>query len=76
MSNSNLPPGCNSADGGIDHAYETALEKLTDTVPNVRILTILTELAPHIENIYDDAFKEGYDDAKMFPEDDDDGHAG
>ena len=27
MNNSNLPPGCASADGGINHGYEAAEEK-------------------------------------------------
>lgn len=26
----NLPPGCSSADGGINHAYEAAEEKILD----------------------------------------------
>jgi len=30
MQNSNLPPGCNSPDGGIDHAFEEAIEKCVD----------------------------------------------
>jgi len=30
MSSSNLPPGCSSPDGGIDHAFEQAAEKLLD----------------------------------------------
>lgn len=27
---SNLPPGCTSSDGGIDHAYEAVMEKIGD----------------------------------------------
>ena len=30
MYGSNLPPGCNSADGGLDHAMEAAIEKIGD----------------------------------------------
>jgi uncharacterized protein YerC len=29
---SNLPPGCTSADGGIDHAFEQALDDLCNAI--------------------------------------------
>lgn len=29
---SNLPPGCTSADGGIDHEFEAAIEKAVDAL--------------------------------------------
>lgn len=67
----NLPPGCNSADGGIDHAYESALETLTDAVPNPIILKLLTDLAPFIETIYDSGYQDGARDAtQMFTDED------
>lgn len=31
----NLPPGCSSPDGGIDHEYETAIEKALDMADEV-----------------------------------------
>lgn len=33
MSASNLPPGCSSPDGGIDHEWEAAFELLAEALP-------------------------------------------
>lgn len=46
---SNLPPGCTSADGGIDHAMEAALDDLCQAVETVEGARALQALAPIIE---------------------------
>ena len=60
MDNSNLPPGCNSADGGIDHAMEAALEQLCDTVATAEVANAVRVFVPLIEKLQDDSFKEGW----------------
>lgn len=41
---SNLPPGCSSADGGIDHVLETQLETLCDMITTVEMADELIQL--------------------------------
>lgn len=57
---SNLPPGCSSPDGGIDHAYESALEALCDAVSDAHKMKMLTMLVPLVDEIY----RQGYEDGK------------
>lgn len=49
-SNSNLPPGCTSADGGIDHAFESAVERLIDSFQLAETAMVLSKIAPVIES--------------------------
>lgn len=56
---SNLPPGCNSDDGGIDHALEEALERLCDKVKSVQMAMALEDLIPAVEKINERAVCEG-----------------
>jgi hypothetical protein len=62
---SNLPPGCSSPDGGIDHAAEAATEELLQTVENVPTLQLLTALAPILEKWLDNAYAAGFADGRM-----------
>lgn len=61
---SNLPPGCSSPDGGIDHAAEAATEELLQTVENTPTLQLLTALAPVLEKWLDSAYNAGYRDGR------------
>jgi len=61
---SNLPPGCSSPDGGIDHAAEAATEELLQTVENVPTLQLLTALAPILEKWLDSAYAAGFADSR------------
>ena len=45
----NLPPGCSSGDGGIDHDYEAAIETLCDRVRDANVLRELIKLIPMTE---------------------------
>ena len=47
---SNLPPGCTSADGGIDHEFEAISEKLCNEA-NLDELRILLMLLPTVREI-------------------------
>ena len=52
----NLPPGCSSTDGGIDHTLETALETLCEKIDSVEVANLLGEVAitlnKHLRSIY------------------------
>jgi len=65
MTVSNLPPGCSSADGGIDHEYETALDELCEVVNGAHILRLLAKIAPAITEAYSQGFKDGWEDGKL-----------
>lgn len=49
MGRSNLPPGCNSADGGIDQAFETALEGLCEQIDSVELIEDVLALLPALK---------------------------
>ncbi len=58
---SNLPPGCNSPDGGIDHAFESAIEDLCDQIDTPELARNLALFIPAVETI----FKAGMDVGEM-----------
>ena len=62
MGLSNLPPGCSSADGGIDHDYESALESFCDIAQSAEDIRIINAIAPAILTAVHDAYKEGFND--------------
>lgn len=64
MNPSNLPPGCSSPDGGIDHEYEAAVEALVDAAPRADILHVLKEIAPIIQRVLDYEYGRGYNDGR------------
>ena len=57
---SNLPPGCTSDDGGVDHALEAALERLCDKIPSYEVAKILQAIAPAAKDLVDQANREGW----------------
>lgn len=59
MTGSNLPPGCNSADGGIDHELEAAHEKLCDEVDHPLLAEDLISMIPAIQAIQSRSWAEG-----------------
>lgn len=60
---SNLPPGCSSPDGGIDHEFEEALEAfcgIADTPEKMKIAcTVMPVVFDMIEDAYTTGFKHG-----------------
>ena len=44
-----LPPGCNSADGGIDHGLEKALDDLCDDIETAEQAVALRALLPALK---------------------------
>lgn len=58
---SNLPPGCSSPDGGIDHA----MEAFCKSVETPEAVAFLTALAPLVEQLLDDAYKAGLAEGKV-----------
>ncbi len=59
---SNLPPGCTSPDGGIDHAFEAASESLLDLCETADDVMALVAVAPAVLALRRDAFREGVED--------------
>lgn len=59
---SNLPPGCSSPDGGIDHAYEEAIEAFTEIAVTADDVKIINACAPAILEACRDAYREGLQD--------------
>lgn len=61
---SNLPPGCSSPDGGIDHDWESALEDLILDVTTEELIALKKAL-PAIREVLHVGFVEGVQTAKM-----------
>lgn len=59
MTDRNLPPGCSSADGGIDHALEASLEDLCDDVTDSSEADALRKLLPAVREILKGARDDG-----------------
>ena len=68
MTSSNLPPGCSSPDGGIDHKYEGALDHLCDVAQTPEDLNLLRRLAevvlPWLREAYADGLRDGRGEAE------------
>ncbi|HSF96234.1 MAG TPA: hypothetical protein VLA52_14510 [Thermohalobaculum sp.] len=62
---SNLPPGCSSPDGAIDHALETALDTLNANTETPEIADALNSLLPAITAIWNAAYEAGRRDGDM-----------
>lgn len=62
---SNLPPGCTSADGGIDHEFENAIEDLVEVIPSIEIARGLKFLILGVADIQRFAFAEGRQEGLM-----------
>lgn len=60
-----LPPGCSSPDGGIDHEWEQASERLLEEAQTVEVLVTLTKLVPAVKEIQAAAFDEGRREGRM-----------
>jgi hypothetical protein len=60
---SNLPPGCSSPDGGIDHAYEEAIEAFTEIAVTAEDVKIINACAGAILDAVRDSYKSGLEDA-------------
>lgn len=64
-SKDNLPPGCSSADGGIDHELEAALDRLVEAAEgNPEVIAVLAEMAPIIMKSESKAYWSGYEEAQ------------
>ncbi len=62
---SNLPPGCSSPDGGIDHEFEAAVERLCDNpAMTPQLLDLLGKLAVPIAEALNEAYREGFRDGE------------
>ena len=57
---SNLPPGCSSPDGGIDHEYEQALDAFCEIAQTAEQVKIMCACAPAILAAVNDAHVEGF----------------
>lgn len=57
---SNLPPGCSSPDGGIDHEYEQALDAFTEIAMTPEQVKIINACAPAILIAIEDAYAKGF----------------
>ena len=64
MSSSNLPPGCSSPDGGIDHEYESALEAFAELAETPERLKVAAAVMPAVWDALADAFAEGRADGR------------
>jgi hypothetical protein len=65
MMSSNLPPGCNSADGGIDHAMEAALDDLCMAIETVEQAQALQALLPAVKIMLYTTYSIGHEEGKM-----------
>jgi hypothetical protein len=65
---SNLPPGCSSADGGLDHDYEATLEELQDLGLDAVQLRAVVDFARPMKAILDLTYQQGFDDGRMHPQ--------
>lgn len=72
MIKSNLPPGCASPDGGIDYAFDDAVEKLVDKIPDVQTALLLSECIPAVKFAYEAGFADGKAEEKFQQYDDND----
>jgi len=63
---SNLPPGCNSADGGIDHAMEAALEDLCMEIETVEQAQALQALLPAVKIMLYTTYSIGHEEGKLY----------
>ena len=61
----NLPPGCSSPDGGIDHAFESAMERLSIAVNSADELRHLSLLLIPMRAICDEVFKAGFEEGEL-----------
>lgn len=57
---SNLPPGCSSPDGGIDHDYEQAIEAFCEIALDASEVRAMNAIAPAIVEAVRDAYKAGF----------------
>lgn len=62
---SNLPPGCSSADGGIDHAFEAAIESLIDAIETPEEAYALRVVLPGLRTAIDSAYRDGRQEGEM-----------
>lgn len=65
MSTSNLPPGCNSDDGGIDHAWEAALDNLVQTGVTTEELIALKNILPGLREVMKQERADGFQEGKL-----------
>lgn len=60
---SNLPPGCSSPDGGIDHAMESALDDLCNDIQcpeeAYALRAVLPAIRDHMQNSFDAGVQQG-----------------
>jgi len=62
MGLSNLPPGCSSPDGGIDHEYEAAIEAFCEIAQTAEDVKLINAIAPAILEHVRDAYRQGMED--------------
>ena len=62
---SNLPPGCSSDDGGIDHAFEMALEDVCEKIPNPAFAASLSLAMEGLWKLYEAGFGDGYEQGRQ-----------
>ena len=62
---SNLPPGCSSADGGIDHALESCLDSLCEAIQTPSEATYLEMMLPMVRRLIETEYKFGLEEGKL-----------
>jgi len=61
----NLPPGCSSPDGGIDHAFESALESFAQAVDSAEEIRHMSLLLITFRAICDEVFRAGFEEGEL-----------
>lgn len=62
--NSNLPPGCNSPDGGINYALEDAVDALLQKPVDAEDLAALSTFVEPLQAVIAKAYRQGFNDGK------------
>ena len=57
---SNLPPGCSSPDGGIDHEFDEALEAFCGIADTPEKMKIACTVMPVVFDMIEDAYTTGH----------------
>lgn len=65
MTQNNLPPGCSSPDGGLDHEMEAATEDLLNAIETPECAKILTLMAPVVEHALAVGYAAGMEEGKL-----------
>jgi hypothetical protein len=62
MALSNLPPGCSSADGGLDLVLEKAIDDLVEAADGQEdVIRLFVKIAPAVLEALNESYFEGWD---------------